>query len=402
MAQGPLNGIKVLEYCSFVAGPYCAKLLADLGAEVIKVEAPEGDVARKRGPFLNDDPDPELSGTFLYHNTNKLGVTLNLQHATGRKLFKELAAQADVLLEDLAPGAMAELGLGYEDLRTINPGLVMASITPFGQYGPYRDYKAYDLNMYHASGAGYVLPANSPNADREPIKGGGMVGECDVGVCTAVSILGALFWRNAGGTGQYIDISKQEAEMALERMNIVRYYELGKNPTRVKINRLRDTLLHCKDGGYVKVVLHPDRQWQGVVRALGNPEWTNQEIFQTHQNREANFDTLTEYLNREAAKYGTDELFNLIQAEGTACAPICSAEQVYHSPQTEARKFYVEIDHPRAGKLMYPGLPFKLSETVPGDYHGAPLLGEHNERIFCERLGYTKQDLVKFRAGGII
>ncbi|MDQ7096516.1 CoA transferase [Desulfosporosinus sp. PR] len=402
MAKGPLSGVKLLEYCSFVTGPYCSKLFADLGAEVIKVETPRGDEARRRGPFLGDKPDPELSGLFLYHNTNKLGVTLNLDSPTGRKIFKKLAAEADILIEDRPPGEMAGLGLNYEVLKQVNPSLIMASITPFGQDGPYRDYKAYCLNTYHASGAGYVLPANSPNAEREPIKGGGFVGECDVSVCAAVSILGALFWRNAGGSGQYIDISKQEAEMSLERMNIVRYYELGKSPTRVKINRLRDTLLRCRDGGYVKVVVHPDKQWQGLVEALGTPEWTKEEKFSNHKLREANFDDLEVRLGKEALNYETEDLFFRIQAKGTACAPVCSAEQVFKSPQTKARDFYLEIEHPAAGALMYPGLPYKLSRTAPSDNQGAPLLGQHNEEVYCHRLGYSQQDLVKFKEAGVI
>lgn len=402
MAKGPLSGIKVMEYCSDVAGPYCAKLMADLGAEVIKVEKPEGDPARRRGPFYENHPDPEQAIGFLYDNTNKMGVTLNVETASGREIFKKLAASADVLIEDGAPEQLAALGLGYEDLKKLNENLVMTSITSFGQDGPYRDFKSYNLNMYHASGAGYVLPANSPDAEREPLKGGGMVGQRDVGSCALVSILAALYWRMIGGTGQYIDVSKQEAEMALERMNIVRYYELGKSPTRIKINRLRDTLLKCKDGGYVKVVLHPDRQWKGIVAALGAPEWTNQEMFGDHNGREKNFEELTGYLNQESAKYGTDELFDLIQAKGTACAPICTAEQVFHSPQSKAREFYVDIDHPRTGTKKYPGVPFKMTKSAPSDYHGAPLLGEHNAQIYGERLGYSKEALVKFAEAGII
>ena len=191
----------MVEYCSFVSGPYCTKLFADLGAEVIKVENPEGDEARKRGAFLDDKPDPELSGLFLYLNTNKLGVTLNLDSATGRDIFKKLIADADILVEDRPPGKMEKLGLNYDVLKKVNPSLIMASITPFGQYGPYRDYKSYYLNTYHASGAGYVLPAGSPNADREPLRGGGFVGECDIGVNASVAVLGALYWRMAGGTG---------------------------------------------------------------------------------------------------------------------------------------------------------------------------------------------------------
>ena len=402
MAKGPLSGLKVIEYCSFVAGPFCGKLLADMGAEVIKVEDIGGDEARKRGPFLGDNVDSELSGLYLYNNTNKKGITLNLETGRGREIIKKLISEADVFIEDKKPGEMERLGLSYDILKHMNPSLIMASISPFGQYGPYRDYKAYGLNTYHSSGAGYVLPSASPNADREPIKGGGYVGESDIGSSAALSIVGALFWRNAGGTGQYIDISKQESEMALERMNIVRYYMLGTSPSRVGVNRVRDTLLKCRDGGYVIVVLYPKKQWDGLVEALGTPEWTQEEKFSRRELRDANFKDLKLYLGEEALKYDTEELFFKIQAHGTACAPICSAEQVYNSPQTKAREFFIEMDHPKAGKLMYPGIPYKLSKSAPENNHGAPLLGQHNEEVYCSRLGYSKEDLIKFKASGII
>jgi CoA:oxalate CoA-transferase len=403
MTEGPLNKIKVVELCSFVAGPYCTKLFADCGAEVIKIEPPGvGDEARRRGPFLHDTPNPELSGLFLYLNTNKLGVTLNLHSAMGRELFKKLIATADILVEDRSPGELEKLGLNYDVLKEINPSLIMASITPFGQYGPYRDYKAYYLNTYHASGGGYVLPAASPNADREPIRGGGFVGECDMGVSASVGILGALYWRRAGGTGQYIDISKQEAEMALERVNIARFYELGKSPSRYEINRVRDTLLPCRDGGYVMVVLHPEKQWNGLAEAMGNPEWIKDEKFNTQKARESNFNELKVRLREEALKYDTEDFFHRVQSCGTACAPVCSAEQVYKSPQTQARDFFVEVEHPTAGKLMYPGQPYIFSKTSTCNNHGAPLLGQHNEEVYCHRLGYRAQDVVKLREAGDI
>ena len=155
MTERALEGTKIIEYCDFVAGPYCAKLLADLGAEVIKIERlGGGDEARSRGPFLGDVPHPERSGLFLYLNTNKLGITLNLDSAAGKAIFKRLIAGADILIEDRSPGEMKELGVGYDTLKELNPRLIMTSITPFGQTGPYRDYKSYYLNTYHASGAG--------------------------------------------------------------------------------------------------------------------------------------------------------------------------------------------------------------------------------------------------------
>lgn len=402
MANGPLSGLKVIEYSSFVAGPYCAKLLADLGAEVIKIEAPEGDEARRKGAFLHNQPDPELSGLYLYLNTNKKGVTLNLVSRTGQDIFKQLIASADILIEDRPAGELEQLGLGYEVLQEVNPSLIMASMTPFGQYGPYRGFKAYCLNTYHASGGGYVLPAASPNADREPIKGGGYIGECDAGSSASVAIMAALFWRNEGGTGQYIDISKQETEMALERVNIVRYFELGKSPTRYEVNRVRDTLLPCGDGGYVMVVLYPEKQWQGLAEAMGNPEWMQDEEFNSTKAREVNFKELVKRLREEALKYDALDLFHRVQSKGTACAPVCTAEQVYHSPQGKARGFFVPIEHPRAGTLNYPGQPYLFSKTSPQDNRGAPLLAQHNDEIYAHQLGYSQQDLVKLREAGVI
>ncbi|MFC1974103.1 CoA transferase, partial [Chloroflexota bacterium] len=177
MANAALSGVKVLELCEMAAGPYCTKLMADLGAEVIKVEKPGiGDEARHRGPFLNDEPNPEKSGLFLHLNTNKLGVTLNLENVKGQKIFKELAKEAHVVVEDRPPGKLAELGLGYNTLKEINPSLIMSSITPFGQTGPYKDYKAYPLNTFHSCGEGYVTPGQNNFPDYPPLKVGRFVG----------------------------------------------------------------------------------------------------------------------------------------------------------------------------------------------------------------------------------
>jgi len=403
MANGPLNGIKVLEYCENVAGPYCTKQFSDLGADVIKVERPEGDEARRRGPFYHDEADPEHSACFLFNNTNKKSVTLNLESRKGQEILKKLIAEADIFLEDTQPGTMERLGLGYDTLSSINPGLIMASLSPYGQTGPYRDYKAYYLNTFHASGAGYLLPADSPNTDREPIKMGGSMGESDIGICAAVGILGAYYWREFnGGKGQYIDISKQEAEMAIERQNIALYHETGKSKTRTSNSAVRDILIKCGDGSYIKIVLLPENQWNGLVRALGNPEWTKKEEFSTDALRIKNYRQMEKYLTEAAKEYNSYQLFEKIQAEGTACAPVCNAEQVYKSPQAEVRGFFVEMDHPAVGKIKYPGMPFTSSAVPPTDNQAAPLLGQNNEEIYSGILGYSKEDLVKLREAGVI
>lgn len=403
MAKGPLVGMKVLEYCEDVAGPFCGKQFADQGADVIKIERPAGDSARRKGAFYKDEANPEYSCCFLYNNTNKRGITLNLETSTGRSIFKKLIAETDVFIEDTKPGTMERLGLGYDVLSAINPGLIMASITPYGQTGPYRDYKAYYLNTFHGCGAGYLLPADSPNTDREPIKMGGSMGESDIGVCAAVGIMGAYYWREFnGGKGQYIDISKQEAEMAIERQNIALYFETNKSKTRTSNSAVRDILITAGDGGYLKIVLLPENQWLGLVRALGEPEWTKMEMFSTDALRVENYKHMKKYLTEAAKNYTAYELFEKIQAEGTACSPVCSAEQVYESPQAAVRNFFVEYDHPAVGKHLYPGAPYQTSDGPTTNNFAAPLLGQHNEEILCGKLGYSKAELAKLKEAGII
>lgn len=407
MSERALDVVKVVEYCNFVAGPYGSKLLADLGAEVIKIEPPGvGDEARKRGPFLHDIPHPERSGLFLYLNTNKLGITLNLNSVTGKVIFKRLIASADILFEDRPPGEMEELGLGYDTLKEINPRLIMTAITPFGQTGPYRDYKAYYLNTYHASGAGYLLPGGSIQPDRGPIKGPGLLGEYDAGLSAALATLGALYWRGASGFGQYIDVSKQETLMALEKMEFARFQSDGKSPSRNPAMRHPHPhgWIRSKDGGYVLLQAGPQRddQWRILMELMGNPEWEKDEMFSTEEKRREHAIDLRERMAEWARDYTADELFHAAQGKKLPAAAVNSPEDFLGSPQVEARGFLVEIDHPVAGKLKYPSRPYQFSQTPWRVERPAPLIGQHNEEVFGNRLGYTKQDLVKMRETGVI
>jgi len=403
MVERALDGVKVVEYSSFVAGPYCAKLLADLGAEVIKIERPgTGDEARARGPFLHDTPHPDLSGLFLYLNSNKLGVTLNLDSATGRSIFRRLMVSADVLIEDCPPGKLKDLGLGYDTFAEMNPRLVMMSITPFGQTGPYRNYKSYYLNTYHAGGAGYLLPSSSPDLDREPIKGPGFLGEYDGGLCAAVAILGALYWRGVSGLGQHIDVSKQEALMALEKMELSRFHAEGKNPTRGPGVRPPMKFMRSKNGGLILLEAPRDNQWKGLVELMGNPEWAKDEKYETEQGRREHGEELRAHLDEWAQNYTTDELFHGVQGKQCPAAPVNSVGELLSSPQIQAREFLTEIEHPVAGRLAYPATPYHFSKTPTGMERPAPLVGQHNEEIFCHRLGYTREELVKFKEAGVI
>ena len=404
MATGPLKKeLKVVELCNFFAGPFCTKLLADFDADVIKIEQPgAGDDARRRGPFLHDEPNPETSGTFLYLNTNKKGITLDIEKSDGREIFKKLIADADILVEDKMPGEMDRLGLGYDKLKEINPSLIMTSITPYGQTGPYRHLKSYPLNTYHASGQGYMLPMNSRTLDREPVRGPGFLGEADSGLSAAIATLGALYWRDAnGGTGQHIDCSTQHAMLHLERSQLRRYLDTGVSPNRTGMGRLLETLLRGKDGNYVIVVLSSEKQWQGVFRAMGEPEWGTKEPFNSQAGRQSHFFELHDQLQLWADNYTAEEIFEMVQGQGSASAPAYTAEQFFNSPQVQAHGYLLDIEHPVAGKLKYPGWGYRFSNISWRTDTPAPLLGQHTEEVLCE-LGYTKEDLLKLKQAGAI
>ena len=212
MADSALSGLKVVELGDFIAAPYCAKLMADMGAEVIKIEPPGlGDSARRYGPFPNDEPHSERSLLFAYMNTSKLGITLDVTKPLGKRVFRELLKDADVLVEANPPKTMEELGLDYDSIKDVNPGLIVTSITPFGQTGPYRDYKATELVSFHIGGIGYPTPGDVVNPDTSPpMKAPGHQADIMAGVTGASASMTALFAREFTGEGQHIDVSEQE------------------------------------------------------------------------------------------------------------------------------------------------------------------------------------------------
>jgi len=279
MAEQALSHLKVLELCSFVCGPYCTKLLGDLGAEVIKIEAPcSGDIARRREPFLNDIPDIERSGLFLYLNTNKMGITLDIDRDTGKSILLDLIRQTDILIEDNAPAVMEEMALTYDDLKELNPRLVMTSITPFGQTGPYRDYKGYELNCWHAGGDGYLIAPQSSDPNREPVKGGGLVGDCICGLSASMATLAATYWMIATGEGQHIDISKHDVLTTMDRGELAMIANKGVSSDFIQSPVGMPNVLETKNG-YVLVMAGRPGQWKTVLENLGNPPWADGERF---------------------------------------------------------------------------------------------------------------------------
>ena len=402
MPKRALEGLKVLELCHDVSGSYCTKLLADLGAEVVKIEMPgRGGAARNLPPFFHDIPDPEASGLFLYLNTNKLGITLNVATATGRDIFLELVKQADVLVEDNPPQRMKEQGLDYESLKEINPRLIMTSITPFGQTGPYRDYRAYPLNVFHSGGEGYLTPGGVENIGRPPLKVGGFLVEYDSGLSAAIAILAALYWRRKSRVGQYIDISKQESLMALNRLDMVRSANEGEVITRAKQGVPYGGALPCKDG-YTVFITWESVQWDRLVAFMGDPEWAKDDKFGDYAGRYKHGELINALLTEWLVNHTKEELYHKGQAAGVPFAMIYTSKDLVDSEHLKERGFFAEIDHPRTGKVKYPSAPYKFSETPWQVTRPAPLLGEHNEEILARRLGHRHEELAKLGAAGVI
>jgi crotonobetainyl-CoA:carnitine CoA-transferase CaiB-like acyl-CoA transferase len=403
MDRQALSNVKVLEFSDFVSGPYCGKLLANTGAQVIKVEKPGlGDKARSWGPFPDNLPHPEKSGLFLFLNTNKSGITLNVETAAGLKIFKELLKWADVLIEDHSFKEMKALGLGYAAVKKINPSLVMTSITPFGQTGPYKNYKGNDLIASHSSSEAFGNPdegVKDPPAF-PPLKVANHAADFMSGLAAAACTLGALIGRRNDGRGRHIDLSKQEALASITRQQLAYYSVMEENPSReFGRKKFGGFLYPCKDG-YVVIWIGP--HYHLVVRMMGDPDWSKEEMFANPLLRNQYIVELNQLITAWTVEHTTEEINNLALEHGVPCSLVRSVKDLASDEQLAFRNFWLEIDHSAAGKLRYPGAPFKLSATPAAIGRPAPLLGEHNEKVYCEMLHFSREQLVRMRQGGII
>lgn len=404
MTTGALAGLKVVELGNSVSAPFCGKLLSSLGAEVIKIEKPgTGDEARRVGPFPRDIPHPECSGLFLYVNAGKLGITLNLEIGTGMSILRTLIGEADILVENNLPREMKRLGLEYDELKTINPGLIMTSITPFGYTGPYRDYKATDLISFHAGGLGYITPRPVVGLpDEGPLRTRGHVADFIAGLDAAAGTLCVLYERDRTGTGQHLEISEQESVAVSIATLFSGNSYTGHTSVRSGAAPYQPVAtLPCKDG-YVDIQCMTEEQWQRLVEMMGDPDWAHLDIFKDVFSRAENWETLEPLLSNWLSTKGKQEFYREAQEKRVPAAPVNTVDDVVKSDQLAARRFFVESEHPVAGILKYPGPIMKLSQTPPDAGGRAPLLGEHNEDILCGRLGYSREDLVEMNGAGII
>jgi formyl-CoA transferase len=400
----PFTGITVLELAGGIPGPYCSRLLADLGAKVIKIEPPGyGDPVRRLGPFPGGIPDREAGGLFLFLNTGKQSITLDPAVPFGRDLFLKLASASDVLIEDRQPGVMAGLNLDYDTVKDTNPALVYVSITPYGQDGPKAHWKATHLNSFHSSGEGYTLPGGETYLsfpDRGPVTAGANLGDFDTAILASSATVAALYAREFLGAGQRIDISRQEATLGMNRLEQAQFLSQGR-----EFNRSRSYeyggIFPCRDG-YVMLYPREDHQWRALAGIMGQPELGEDDRFSARADRIRNGDALNSYVRPWAASLGKREIYDLVAPSGCPAAYYANAQDLMESPQLNARDFFQTIDHPRTGPLTYPTVPYRVSGIPWTAPEPAPFLGQHNQEVLCGDLGLTPEDLPDLRRAGVI
>ncbi len=414
-----LEDVRVLEIGGEM-GAWCGKLLADMGAEVTKIEPPAGDPTRAYEPFYQNQPGSNSSLFFWHYNTSKYGVTLDIEQDSGRRIFRKLAASADVIVDSAPPGYLASCGIGYSDLiADAAPSLVMASVTPFGQDGPYRDHASVDLTALAFGGP--VWSCGYDDHSVPPVRGGGNQAYHTVGHYAAIGILTALVHRQFTGAGQYIDVNMHAALNITTEAATYSWLVAGDTVQRqtgrhASVIPTPQAQALCKDGRYVNVGIgaRTEEQWfhllawmeeEGLVDNLGEYlSYPSREAMRRGDpDAMAQQERVSDTLRRMAAKTNSYDLFTRAQELGFQWGIINSPEEVLDDPHFKARGFPVEVEHPELGEAFtYPGAPYRFTKSPWRVSSRAPLLGEHNERVYMGQLGMTREQLSALEAVGVV
>jgi crotonobetainyl-CoA:carnitine CoA-transferase CaiB-like acyl-CoA transferase len=392
------EGVRVLDLSRMLAGPYGSMLLADQGAEVIKVEEPDGgDPMRVMGPpFL---PEGE-SAYFLSINRNKKSVALDLTTPAGRDVFLDLAAQADVVWENFRPGVMERLGLTYAALAAVNPRLVLCSISAYGQDGPYRDWPAFDLALQAMGGA---MSLTGEEGGR-PVRMGLPMGDLAGGMFGAFAVAGALFRRARTGQGAHVDISLLDCQVSLLTYVAQYFWTDGRVPGRMGSGHASVVPYQAlaTGDGHLIIAIFAEKFWAGFCRAVGHPEWEGDPRFATNRARLAHRETLMALVETVFRDRTTEDWLVRLHAAGVPAAPILSVDRVLSDPQVRHRRMVVDVDHPRHGPLPTLGTPVKVDGAMELPVTGAPRLGEHTDALLSGLLKYPAERLAALRRDGVI
>ena len=404
MSTGSLSGLKVVELGDYISAPFAARALGDLGAEVVKVESPRGDSSRKQGPFPMDVPNPEASGLYLFLNTGKLGVTLDIDTSTGRELFLRLLEDADILVESTAPGKLESLGLDYASLQDRFPRLIYTSVTPYGRTGPMKEYAGQDINIQAAGGIsiGIGWP------DRHPLAIPYSQSDYMGGLAAVLATLIALSSRDVSGKGQWVDVGSVQALGSLISFVyfLPNFIYRGVAGTR-KGRRggeayFPNTIMECKDGF---VCLYPLRieQYFNFLKLIGDPEWQQEERYRNRRAMAEEYPDESEALIAPWFKERTkQEIFELCMEAKVPCAPVRTIEDVAQDEHLNDRGYFVDVEHPVLGPVIFPGAPFRMDQTPWDAGDPAPTIGQHNAEALGERLNFSAEKLAEMRSQGIV
>jgi len=365
------------------------KMMGDLGADVVKIEPPEGDRSRRRGPFPPDvdgaSPDLERSGLFLALNANKRGIRLDLARPQERDEFDALVAGADILVHNHGPRQMEAFGLSYERLSALRPELVMCSITPFGLTGPHRDYRAEEITVQHGGGWGWLSPGATDFPEQPPLKAWGHQADFQAGVAANAASLAAFYRARRTGQGEHIDLSSQAYVATFIEIALIYWTYPGVLASRMGARGLNPWGIYpCRDGLIFLATIEED-QWERLVEFMGTPEWATMELFEGFKNRMDNADALRIFVSEWTAQWSVDELFHEGQKRRICFAPVVGLEQFGELPQLRERDFFARVEHPRAGSVEVLGAPYRLREAWWEMRRPAPLLGEHDDEVRSER-----------------
>jgi benzylsuccinate CoA-transferase BbsE subunit len=399
-----LGGRRVLELAD-EKGVYCGKLLADMGADVIKIEPPGGDATRHQPPFWEDKPDPDGSLFFLYMNTSKRGVTLDLTRPEGQDLFKQLARTADLIIETFPPGHLDTLDLSYDALKEDHPGLVLTSITGFGQTGPYRHYASADIVAGALGGAMYVTGA----AEDPPVTLAGSQTHIMASTYAAVSSMMALRHATRSGEGQHVDISVEETTASVTHIcGVGKWLDDHIIPKRMGTGLFASVpsgAYRCKDG-LIYLMINRPSHWKALAEWIsevtGNDAVREPLFDGPSSNRYASRDLIDFYISDLTSRYRVDEIYQEGQRRHIACTPVNTAAAVARDPHLAARNYFVEVTHAERGTLRYPGAPYRHSATPWRITRPAPRIGEHNDEIYRRELGLATNTIRTFSQSGII
>jgi len=393
----PLEGIKILDFTRVLAGPFASMILGDLGAEVIKVEPLAGDESRSWPPILEKGE----SGYFMILNRNKKSITLNLKDQRAKEIVYKLAPKVDVIIENFTPGVVERLGIDYKTLSQDHPGLIYCSISGFGQYGPYRDKKAYDPIIQGMTG----LMSITGERGRSPVKVGIPITDLVAAIYAVTAIQAAYIHKSKNGKGQYIDIALYDSMLSLLTIMSMEYFTAGKAPGRWgldHIHRVPARAFETRDGQYIQVAATNEVMYPKFCKLLGVEELINDPRFDTNAKRVENRDEIMPIFENKMRKKTRDEWLRIFEKANLPCGPILALNEVFSDINVKEREMLFTLEHPIEGEVKQLGFPYKLFDTPAKVKLRPPSLGEHNEEVLKGWLNYSNRDIARFKAEKVI